>query len=294
MRTPEGRFAALPDFPWAPHYTVVDGLRIAHVEDGPVDAAPVLMLHGEPTWSFLYRKMIPPIAAAGHRAMAPDLVGFGRSDKPRDRAAYTYAAHVAWMTDWLVAHDLRDITLVCQDWGALIGLRLVAAMPDRFARVVLANGGLPDGRTAAPLALRAWIAFARYSPLFPVGGIIQRACRGRLTGAEVAAYDAPFPTNAFKVAARAFPTLVPLSAEDPGAIANRAAWEVLRTFTKPFLCAFSDGDPITRGADRRFRRDVPGTHGQPHVTIEGGGHFLQEDRGPQLAGVVTDFIARTR
>ena len=293
LRTPESRFSGLPGFPWSPAYTTVTGLRMAHIEDGPADAPPVLLLHGEPTWSYLYRKMIPPIAAAGHRAIAPDLVGFGRSDKPRDRAAYTYAAHVAWATEWLLALDLRDITLVCQDWGSLIGLRLVAAMPERFARVVLANGGLPDGRMKPPLALKAWIAFARHSPVFPIGKIVRGGCRAGLTREEIAAYDAPFPANEYKVAARAFPALVPLLPDDPGAIANREAWDALRTFSKPFLCAFSDGDPITRGADRKFRNEVPGAKDQPHVTIEGGGHFLQEDRGAELARIVIDFIERT-
>ncbi|MBI2796805.1 MAG: haloalkane dehalogenase [Gemmatimonadetes bacterium] len=294
LRTPAGRFAGVPDFPWAPRYTTVSGLRVAHVEEGPAAAPPVLMLHGEPTWSFLYRKMIPPLVAAGHRAIAPDLVGFGRSDKPQDREAYTYAAHVAWMSDWLVANDLREVTLVCQDWGSLIGLRLVAAMPGRFARVVVANGGLPDGLMRPSLALKAWIAFARHSPVFPIGKIVRGGCKDGLTPAEVAAYDAPFPADEYKAGARAFPALIPLAPDAPEAAENRAAWEVLRTFTRPFLCAYSDGDPLTRGADRKFRREIPGAADQPQVTIEGGGHFLQEDRGAELARVVTEFIERTR
>ena len=294
QRTADARFSDVPDFPWSPRYTTVAGLRMAHVEDGPATADPVLMLHGEPTWSFLYRKMIAPVAAAGYRAIAPDLVGFGRSDKPTDRGAYTYAGHVEWMTTWLDAMGLNRITLVGQDWGSLIGLRLVAAMPDRFARVVLANGGLPDGRGTPPLALKAWIAFAKHSPVFPIGKIVRGGCTKGLTRAEVAAYDAPFPDNASKAGARAFPALVPVTLDAPGAADNRLAWDALRQFTKPFLCAYSSGDPITRGADRRFREQVPGARDQPHVTIRGAGHFLQEDAGPELARVVIDFMQGTR
>ena len=294
VRTPDERFATLPDFPWAPRYTTVAGMRMAHVEDGPPAADPVLLLHGEPTWSFLYRKMIPPLAAAGHRAVAPDFLGFGRSDKPTDRAAYSYAGHVAWMTEWLDALALQRITLVCQDWGSLIGLRLVAAMPERFARVVLANGGLPDGHGKPPLALKTWIAFAKHTPILPIGKIVRGGCTRGLAAGAVAAYDAPFPDNASKAGARAFPTLIPLSPDAPGAAENRAAWDALRRFEKPFLCAYSSGDPITRGADRRFREQVPGAQGRSHVTIGDAGHFLQEDAGAELARVVIDFIAGTR
>jgi haloalkane dehalogenase len=294
LRTPDQRFANLSDYPFEPHYTIVDGLRIHHVEAGPRRAAPVLMMHGEPTWSFLYRHMIPIIANAGYRAIAPDLVGFGRSDKLARQQDYSYAQHVSWMTQWLDANRLNNITLVCQDWGSLIGLRLVAARPKRFSRVVVANGALPTGQGRAPLAFKLWQQFARLVPRLPVGRIVSFGCRHSLSPKARAAYDAPFPNESYKAAARAFPKLVPLQPDDPGAIDNRAAWEVLRRWDKPFLTAFSDGDPITRGGDRLFQRRVPGAKGQAHTVIRGGGHFLQEDAGPELAQVVVDFIKRSR
>lgn len=294
LRTPDERFAALPDYPFAPHYTEIDGLRLHHVEQGPAGADPVLMLHGEPTWSFLYRKMIPIIAAAGHRAIAPDLVGFGRSDKPAERADYTYERHVEWIKDWLRALDLRGITLVCQDWGSLIGLRLVAEEPERFARVVVANGYLPTGEGKLPPIFRIWQAFARWTPWFPIGTIVRAGCATRLPREVVAAYEAPFPSAEFEAGARAFPALVPTSPDDAGAAANRRAWETLSAWEKPFLTAFSDRDPIFRGADRALQKRIPGAAGQPHTTIRGGGHFLQEDRGEELARVVVDFIGSTR
>ena len=293
LRTPDERFAGLPDFPWAPRYTEVDGLRVHHVEDGPAGADPVLLLHGEPTWSYLYRHIIPVLAGAGHRAVAPDLVGFGCSDKPADRAAYSFRAHVEWMAAWIAAVDLRRITLLCQDWGSLIGLRLVGEHPDRFARVVVANGFLPTGDRGVPPAFRAWQAFARWSPWFPAGRIVQAMTVRRLPPEVRAAYDAPFPSEAYKAGMRAFPALVPTRPDDPAAPANRRAREVLRAWDRPFLTAFGDRDPVFRGADRVLQREVPGAAGQPHTVLPGAGHFIQEDRGPELARVVADFVART-
>ena len=292
LRTPDERFAGLPGWPFAPRYAEVDGLRIHYVDEGPPDAPPVLMLHGEPSWSYLYRKMIPRLAGAGFRAVAPDLVGFGRSDKPADVEEHSYARHVDWMTEWLEAVDLRGVTLVCQDWGALIGLRVAAESPDRFARVVVANGALPTGEGRIPLAFRAWQAFARWSPYFPIGRIVQAGSRTKLPRDVVAAYDASFPEAKYKAGARAFPPLVPTSPDDPAVPDNLRAWEVLDGWRKPFLTAFSDGDPITRGLDRPFRARVPGAARQPHATLRGAGHFLQEDRGEELARVVIDFIRR--
>lgn len=292
LRTPDARFTALPDFPFAPRYTDIDGLRIAHVEAGPAGADPVLMLHGEPTWSFLYRRIIPPVAAAGHRAIAPDLVGFGRSDKPASRADFSYARHVAWMRAWVEAQGLERITLLAQDWGSLIGLRLAAEMPERFARIVIANGYLPAGDLPAPLVFKLWQAFARFTPWFPVGRIVQVGTTTHLSREIVRAYDAPFPGRGHKAAARAFPGLVPMSDTDPATSDNRDAWEVLRQWEKPFLTAFSNRDPIFRGADRKLQREIPGAKGQPHTVIRGGGHFLQEDRPAELAQTVVDFIAR--
>ncbi|RJT24951.1 alpha/beta fold hydrolase [Chakrabartia godavariana] len=275
-QTPNERFDDLPDWPFRPHYHHLSpGLRVHYVDEGPRDAPVVLMLHGEPTWSYLYRHMIGPVAAAGYRAVAPDLIGFGRSDKPLARSDYSYAQQVAWMQAWIEALDLREITLACQDWGSLIGLRLLAAMPDRFAGVVLSNGGLPAGNVDAR-AFRIWRAFSRYSPVFPIAKIVQAGTKRRLSAAELAAYDAPFPTRASKVAARAFPGFVPVEADSPAVPDQMAAWAVLESFDRPFLCAFSDGDPITRGGDAMFRTRVPGAMGQPHTTLHGG-HFIQED-----------------
>lgn len=292
LRTPDERFAGLPEYPWAPRYTEVDGLRVHHVEDGPPGAAPVLLLHGEPTWSYLYRRMIPVLAAAGHRAVAPDLVGFGRSDKPADRGAYSYAAQVEWTAAWMRALDLRDVTLVCQDWGSLIGLRLVAEHPDRFARVVVANGFLPTGDRRPPPVFGAWQAFARWSPWFPAGWIVRAGCVRPLAPEVRAAYDAPFPDARYEAAARALPLLVPTRPDDPAAPANRRAWDALRAWDRPFLTAFGDRDPIFRGAERVLQREVPGAAGQPHAPLRRCGHFVQEDCGPELARIVVDFIAR--
>ena len=291
LRTPDERFENLPGYDFAPHYVEVDGLRIHYVDEG--SGPTVLCMHGEPSWSYLYRHMIPVLVNGGCRAVAPDLVGFGKSDKPSERTDYTYAKHVAWMSAWLEALDLTDITLVCQDWGALIGLRLAAAYPHRFARLVVANGGLPTGDQKATEAFFNWQKFSQETPVFPVGGIINGGCTSDLSPEVIAGYDAPFPEEEFKAGARQFPLLVPTSPDDPEAPANRDAWKVLESFTKPVLTAFSDSDAITRGGYRVFQERVPGAKGQPHTTIVGGGHFLQEDKGPELANVVVDFIRST-
>jgi haloalkane dehalogenase len=299
LRTPDEQFAGLPDFPFAPHHVEVpDGeggsLRVHHLDEGPPGGPVVVLLHGEPSWSFLYRHMVPVLVDAGLRCVAPDLVGFGRSDKPAKRTDYTYARHVEWMRSALFdALDLRDVTLVGQDWGGLIGLRLVGEHPDRFARVVAANTFLPTGDRPPNDAFLAWQRFSQEAPELPVGRIVAGGCRTSLSPEVVAGYDAPFPDERFKEGARQFPVLVPTSPDDPASAANRAAWAVLERFDRPVLTAFSDGDPITAGGDRPLQARIPGAVGQAHVTIEGGGHFLQEDRGPALAGVVADFVAAT-
>src|SRR3954449_994287 len=295
LRTPDERFAELPDFPYEPRPVEVDGgLRGGYVEDGPADGETVLLLHGEPSWSFLYRRMIPVLAAAGLRVVAPDLVGFGRSDKPARPEDYSYARHVSWTAEALFARlDLRGVTLVGQDWGGLIGLRLVAEHLERFARVVVANTGLPTGDAPMSEAFLAWQRFATTAPEFDVGRVVQNGTLTELSPEVVAAYDAPFPDDRYKAGARVFPSLVPTSPDDPAAGANRAAWDVLARFDRPFLTAFSDGDPITGGGDRIFQKLVPGAHGRPHTTLRGGGHFLQEDVGPELARVVVDLVAAT-
>lgn len=301
LRTPDERFAELPGYPFAPHYVDVAAdagagaaagtLRVHYVDEGPRDAETVLLMHGEPTWSYLYRTMIPVLVDAGLRCVAPDLVGFGRSDKPASSDDYTFARHVAWMREALFDRlDLRDVTLFGQDWGSLVGLRLVGEHPDRFARVVIGNGGLPTGDQQMPDAFGAWQRFARETPVFDVGGIVSGGSRTPLDPAVVAAYDAPFPDDTYKAGARVFPALVPTRPDDPASEANRAAWQTLMRFDRPFLTAFSDGDPITAGGERVLHKLVPGAQGRSHVTIEGAGHFLQEDRGPELAAVIVDFV----
>jgi haloalkane dehalogenase len=301
LRTSDERFANLPGYPFPPHYADVaagDGsgkLRMHYLDEGPRDAAPVLLLHGEPSWSFLYRKMIPPLVTAGHRCVAPDLVGFGKSDKPAERSDYTYARHVEWLRELLFDHlDLRRITLFCQDWGGLLGLRLLAEHESRFDRVVAANTFLPTGDTPLGPGFDAWRDFSQRIPIFDTGRILQGATVTNLPDDVVAAYDAPFPDESYKSGARQFPTLVPANPDNPATIANRAAWEVLSKWPKPFLTAFSDSDPVTAGADKRFQQMVAGCAGQPHTTMKGGGHFLQEDCGEELARVTNDFIAATR
>jgi len=293
LRTPDERFANLPGYPFAPHYAEIGGVRIHYLDEGPREAAPVLLLHGEPSWSYLYRKMVPILVAAGHRVVAPDLVGFGRSDKPAQREDYTYQRHVDWMAGLLTRLDLRGVTLVCQDWGGLIGLRLAAEHEDRFARVVAANTFLPTGDQDPGRAFRAWQRFSQQTLVFHAGGIVKGACVTELPPEVIAAYDAPFPDERFLAGARQFPLLVPTTPDDPASEPNRRAWDVLRRWQKPFLTAFSDGDPITRGADRVLQALIPGAQGQPHTTITGAGHFLQEDKGEDLAHVVADFIAGT-
>jgi len=251
----------------------------------------VLMLHGEPTWSFLYRKMIPPLATVGFRAVAPDLIGFGRSDKPGAMSDYSYARHVDWTWQWIEANGLEDIILFVQDWGSLIGLRLAAEHPQRFARVMVANGFLPIADRPVPVAFKVWRAFARYSPLFPIGKIVQSGCATHLPPEVVAAYDAPFPSSAYKPAARAFPRLVPTEEDDPAVPANRRAWDALGQWQKPFLTAFGKKDPILGRADRPLQAHVPGAAGQPHQQLAGASHFVQEDAGPELAQILIDWCA---
>ncbi len=299
LRTPDDCFEGLAGFDFESHYAQLpdqDGgeLRVHYLDEGPVDGPIVLLVHGEPSWSYLYRHMIPVLTGAGLRAIAPDLVGFGRSDKPTPRTEYTFARHVEWMRSLLFDHlDVSAVTLVCEDWGGLIGLRLVAEHTDRFARVVAANTFLPTGDSAPGDAFLAWLKFSQEVETFPTGNIVNGGCVSDLSPEVIAAYDAPFPNQTFTEGARQFPTLVPISSDDPAAAANRAAWKVLATFDKPFLTAFSDRDPITAGSDLVLQSRIPGTNGQHHVTIAGGGHFLQEDKGPELAQVVADFIRTT-
>ncbi len=295
LRTPDERFDELPDFPFAPNYVEVtdpDGgpsIRVHYVDEGLPDAPIVLLMHGEPSWSYLYRHMIPMLVSRGFRCVAPDLVGFGRSDKPTSRDDHTYARHVEWMREALLDRlDLDDITLFCQDWGGLIGLRLVSASPDRFGAVVASNTGLPTGAGSPPEAFLNWQHFSQTVPDFDSGMIVQMATNRDLTEVEVAAYNAPFPDDSYKEAARIMPTLVPTSADDPGAIDNRAAWASLGSFDGVFVTAFGTDDPITAGGDHYFQTTVAGAAGRPHRSIEGGHHFIQEDTPDALVDAITE------
>jgi haloalkane dehalogenase len=290
LRTPEERFQNLPDFSFAPHYTQIGGLRIAYIDEGPKDGPVVLLMHGEPAWSFLYRKMIPVLVSAGMRVLVPDQVGFGRTDKPTKRSDYTYENHVHWMSAWLESVDAKDITLFCQDWGSLIGLRMVAEMPDRFARIALSNGGLPTGKEKIPKAFHIWRAFAMYSPWFPIGKIVRFGCAQGLSDEAVAAYDAPYPNSRYEVGARVFPTLVPIDPSDPAREANEKAWDMYKAWAKPFITLFATRDPVTKGGERLWQKLVPGAANQNHTKIRGAGHFVQEDKGEEVAQALVEFM----
>ncbi|PSF10524.1 haloalkane dehalogenase [Marinobacter fuscus] len=290
LRTDEARFAGLPDYPFsACYHQISPDLRMHYVDEGNPAAAPVIMLHGEPSWSYIYRHMIPVIAAAGHRVLAPDLIGFGKSDKPARVEDYSDENHMAWLSNWLEALSIENATLVCQNWGSLLGLRLAASHQRRFSRIIVANGMLPTGDHRPPAIFRVWKAFASHSPWFPVSRLIQLGTERTLSNTELAAYEAPFPDARYKAGARAFPALIPTSPQDPVSSANREAWRTLEKWRKPFITCFSNGDPITRGGDRHMQRRIPGAFGQPHITLNGG-HFLQEDCPREFARVILDAL----
>ena len=303
LRTPEDRFAGLADYPWTPQYAdlaVPDEtgdetggtVRMAYVDEGPREAPVVLLLHGEPTWGYLYRHMVGPLLDAGLRVVVPDLIGFGRSDKPTTVGDYTYARHVDWVVELLDQLELREITLFCQDWGSLIGLRIAGLDPDRFARIVVGNGFLPAGQVSANAAFKAWRAFARWSPVLPVGRIVDVGTARRLSKAERAAYDAPFPTRRHLAGARAFPLLVPTSTDDPAMPANQRAWAGLGGYGRPFLTLFGRKDPILGKGDAPLQAHVPGAAGQDHARLDGS-HFVQEDCGPELARRIVALVRAT-
>jgi haloalkane dehalogenase len=300
LRTPDERFANLPGFPYEPRYARVGELRMHYVDVGPTEEprgtpATILCLHGEPTWCYLYRKMIP-ILSRQHRVVAPDMIGFGRSDKYGQRSDYTFAMHRDTMVAFLDALDLRGITLVCQDWGGLIGLRIAAELPDRFDRLVIMNTGLPTGDEPPSEGFKRWRDFAASVDDLPVGFVMQRTLIGgdRVDPAVIAAYEAPFPDQSFKAGAMQFPLLVPIVPDDPGSEPMRRARQALSQWTKPALVMFSDLDPVTRGGDRFFRRLIPSASDQPEIVIHGASHFLQEDKGEEIAEHIVAFIDRTR
>jgi haloalkane dehalogenase len=287
LRTPDSRFENLEGYPFVANYLDVAAsdtqpLRMHFLDEGPADGTPIVLLHGEPTWSYLYRTMIPPLADAGNRVLAPDLIGFGRSDKPSRIEDYTYLRHVEWVTSWIERLNLKDVTLFVQDWGSLIGLRIAAEQSDRISRLVVANGFLPTAQRRTPPAFYAWRAFARYSPVLPAGRLVAAGTVRRVPSKVRAGYDAPFPDKSYQAGARAFPQLVPTSPDDPAIPANRAAWKALGQWEKPCLTIFGYRDPLLRGADRPLIRHIPGAAGQPHARINAS-HFIQEDSGQELA-----------
>jgi haloalkane dehalogenase len=293
LRTPDSRFENLEGYPFVANYLDVTAsdtrpLRMHFLDEGPIDGPPIVLLHGEPTWSYLYRTMIPPLADAGNRVLAPDLIGFGRSDKPSRVEDYTYLRHVEWVTAWFERLNLKDVTLFVQGWGSLIGLRLAAEQGDRIARLVVANGFLPTAQRPTPPAFYAWRAFARHSPVLPAGRIVSVGTVRRVPPKVRAGYDAPYPDKTYQAGARAFPQLVPTSPYDPAIPANRAAWKALSQWEKPCLAIFGARDPILGHADRPLIKHIPGAAGQPHARINAS-HFIQEDAGPELADRVLSW-----
>jgi len=286
------RFSDIPGYPFSENWVSIDlgeghSGRMHYLDEGPKDAPPVLLFHGEPSWSFLYRKMIPILVDAGFRCLAPDLIGFGKSDTPDDIAFYTYDRHISWLKQWREAVVPQPAALFCQDWGGLLGLRMVGEEPEKFACVVASNTFLPTGGTPSP-AFLAWREFAKSSPEFQIGELLQRATATERTAEEVAAYDAPFPDEPSKAGARAFPALVPVEDGMDGIAQNKLAWNGLAAFDKPFLTLFGEDDPVAGGLAQPLIDNIAGAKGQPHAMLATCGHFCQEDRPVELAQGVID------
>jgi haloalkane dehalogenase len=292
LRTPDKCFSTLKDYPFAPNYVMIDDLRMHYVDEGNSSGKVILLMHGEPTWSYLYRNIIPVLASQGYRVIAPDLIGFGKSDKPSELTDYSYKNHVDWIAKFIQTIDLQNITLFCQDWGGLIGLRVAAENPDLFAGIIASNTGLPTGDQAPNDAFKQWQIFSQTVPVFPTGMIVNGGCVNKLSADEIAAYDAPFPEEKYKAGARIFPKLVPSTPDDPASADNRKVWQTFMTWQKPFLTCFSDSDPITKGADAVFQKLIPGTEEQEHTTITAGGHFVQEDQPEQIAQIILEFMRK--
>tara|TARA_Y100001934_G_scaffold67253_2_gene83505 strand:- start:92 stop:982 length:891 start_codon:yes stop_codon:yes gene_type:complete len=290
LRTPDNRFSNLLDYPFKPNYIQLGDIRIHYLDEGESSKEVVLLIHGEPTWSYLYRKMVPIVSESGYRVIVPDLVGFGKSDKPINQEDYTYEKHVGWISSFIESLDLKNINLFCQDWGGLIGLRIVSEQGYRFNRIIASNTSLPTGDFKVPKAFFNWQKFSQDTPVFNASKIVKSSCVNKISNEVQKAYDAPFPDETYKAGARRFPMLVPTSPNDPSSQPNREAWEKLKNWHKPFLTAFSDSDPITKGGDILFQKLIPGCKGISHKTIVGAGHFLQEDKGPELAQLIVDFI----
>ncbi|WP_193610445.1 haloalkane dehalogenase [Nocardioides lijunqiniae] len=316
LRTPDEHFADLAGYPFAPHYLDVaadgvDPVRMHYLDEGPRDGPVALLLHGQPTWSYLYRTVLPVLVERGIRVIAPDNIGFGRSDKPAVATDYTFARHIAWMRGLVTGLDLRDVTLVAQDWGGPIGLSVLAAEPDRFARVVAANTilhtadpalagrltwavhGTGESRVVLEEGLVDYLLYTQRAPVLRPSDFLGTATATLLSAATLAAYDAPFPEPRYTAGLRQMIALLPLTRNDVGARIGRRTMCALEEFERPFVTCYSDGDPATRGWDAVFQERVPGARGRAHVTIEGAGHFLQEDAGERLGRVVADVIATT-
>jgi haloalkane dehalogenase len=291
-QTPEARFASLKDFPFHPHYTYIKNLRLHYIDEGPADSRAVLLLHGVPTWSYLYRHMISKISGAGYRVIAPDLIGFGRSDKPGGTEFHKYQIHIDIIHDWLSLIKVRDIILFAHDWGSLIGLRIAAEEPELFSGIIICNGMLPTGGQTMHYLFTLWKYFARYSPYIPVDTVLDCGMGNKLSKEERIAYNAPFPSGRYMAGIRALPGRVPVTEDDPESAANRKAWEVLSRWQKPFLTIFSSNDPVTRGGDKFLQSNIPGSAGQPHLILEGG-HFIQEEKSDEISRLVLEFIKRT-
>ncbi|MDR3499875.1 MAG: haloalkane dehalogenase [Parvibaculum sp.] len=293
LRTPEERFANLPDFPWSPHYFTIrdeDGtdIRIHYIDEGPRDAAPIVLMHGNPSWAYLYRHMIPGLIATGRRVIAVDLVGCGRSDKPAAKSDYTLARHYDWMSKWLTGMDLRHITLFCQDWGGTIGIYLVAQYPERFDRVIASNTGLPLGEGESDF-MKMWVGMMRAATEFP-WAMFEQGMQKKLTPDELAAYRAPFPSSEYEAGIIQFPVLIAVQPDNPGAPLNREAWKKLAQFDKPFLTLFGDLDPVSKGWDRRAHAHIPGAKGKHHKNIPDASHFIQEDAPEELVRNIVAFL----
>jgi len=288
FRTPDERFEGLPGYDFAPHYAEIDGLRLHYVDEGAREGTPIVCFHGEPTWAYLYRKMLPPLVAAGHRVICPDYAGFGRSDKPTDRGWYSYDGHVELMTALLDRLELRGATVVVQDWGGPIGLRWAVEHEERVERLVVLNTGIFTGRVSK--GFLAWRDFAQKNPDLPVGFVLQGATKSELAPEVVAAYEAPFPSPESKAGAAQFPLLVPTEEDGPGASQMRDVADALSRWQKPALVAFSDSDPVFPHpkSGQVFCDRIPGA--RPQVTIAGAAHFLQEDEGEQITDEMLAFF----
>jgi len=293
LRTPEEKFTSILDYPFQPHYIdVSEDLRMHYVDEGPSDGEVVLLLHGEPSWSYLYRKMIPVYVEAGYRAIAPDLIGFGKSDKPVEMDDYTYASHTEWLMSLITQLKLTGINMFCQDWGGLLGLRIAGLHPNLFSRIVAGNTMLPNGKGKPSEAFLQWQSYSKTAEVLAINKVMQNSTVTKLTEEEINAYWSPFPDKEYMAGAKIFPSLVPTSEDDPAIPTNLEAWKGLTGFTKPFLCLFSDKDPITAGGEKILKKYIPGTNDMPHQTITDAGHFLQEDKGNEIANIMVDFMRK--